>query len=607
MLEGIKICPNCDEIVDNSEKVCPNCDSFFLRKKCPKCGEIMKDDVKKGWNCGWTFSNKKKKKKNELKIDYYTSYIDEIKNIKFKENIEFNEKKERYIKLTEEQIDIIKKAKNNNLIINAFAGTGKSTTLLSIAYALKKNSFLFLAFNKSVKLEIEEKIKKAKLNNIKVLTTHGLAYKFVKNDLNIVKLGKELNTSEISKLINIDIYIADYIRTAFNDFCNGYYNNISNETVEKILNSNSKLRFIQDQKEYVKNKLLKLWELFLNGKIPITHSVYLKYFQINIEKYSKYINFDYVLLDEAQDTNEVVLDIFKKLKGKKIIVGDPHQQIYSFRGSVNAMYKIKSEIKADVAYLTKSFRFSKNIAEKANNILNKFKCEDKEITPFKNFNKKEIRDICFITRTNATLIKLMENLNTFDIQLIRSPKEIFNLPINIYYFMQYLKNEKYKKYINEKWLLNFNSLESLRDYAEDFEDFELISAINIAEEYKERLFDLLKKIEEKYSKKSKSNIYLTTAHTSKGLEWDKVVICHDFQNILDLLKKEKYKRIKEFNDDYKKYIEGLMNGENLHFKHQYIIDEINLLYVAITRAKKELKIYSNKEIFNVDINKRLEV
>ncbi|WP_129409542.1 DEAD/DEAH box helicase family protein [Marinitoga lauensis] len=61
------------------------------------------------------------------------------------------------MRLTNEQIEIIKRAKKNNLIINAFAGSGKSTTLLSIAYALKNKSFLFLAFNKSVKIEIEEK------------------------------------------------------------------------------------------------------------------------------------------------------------------------------------------------------------------------------------------------------------------------------------------------------------------------------------------------------------------------------------------------------------------------------------------------------------------
>ncbi|WP_165974121.1 double zinc ribbon domain-containing protein [Marinitoga lauensis] len=68
---GIKICPNCGEIVENDEKICPNCDSFFLTKKCPRCDEIMKDDVKKCWNCGWDFGNKKKRKnKKQIFIKY---------------------------------------------------------------------------------------------------------------------------------------------------------------------------------------------------------------------------------------------------------------------------------------------------------------------------------------------------------------------------------------------------------------------------------------------------------------------------------------------------------------------------------------------------------
>lgn len=602
--DGVKLCVHCEEIVENNEKICPNCGSFFLSKKCPRCKEIMKDNTKKCWNCGWDFNKNRKPKKKKDNI--YEKYLKEIEYISFEK--EKNQKKKKYIRLTHEQIEIIKNAQKNNIIINAFAGSGKSTTLLSIAYALKNKSFLFLAFNRSIKEEIEYKIKKANLNNIKVLTTHGLAYKFTKKDLNIQKLGKELNTSEISKILDINIFIADLIRIAFKDFCNGSYTNFSEDTIKDILEFNPKLKFIKDQHEYLKNKLMQLWDLYLD-KLDITHNVYLKYFQMNIEKYSDYINFDYVLLDEAQDTNEVVLDIFKRLNGKKIIVGDPHQQIYSFRGSINAMYKIRNDFNAKVLYLTETFRFSKHIADKANKILEKFKSEDKKIISSELNNDNSIKNICFITRTNATLIKLIDHFKDKNISLVRSPKEIFNLPLNILYFKKYLDNKNYKDKdkdkVKEKWLLNFNSIDELSDYAENFEDYELISAINITEEYGEKIFDLYKKAEKKYEN-NKGKVFLTTAHTSKGLEWDKVVICHDFQNIVDLIKKEKFKNIKNFRKNYKDYIEKIITGEKMHFKHHYIIDEINLLYVAITRAKKELALYSNKNIFDIDINKKLE-
>ncbi|GAB6188712.1 UvrD-helicase domain-containing protein [Marinitoga arctica] len=598
-----KVCIECDEKVDNDEKICPNCDGFFLKKKCPKCNEIMKDDIKKCWYCGWNFTDIKKKNISK-KINFYESYINDIKNTTFKNKISSKYKK-NYIKLTTEQIEIIKKARNSNLIINAFAGSGKTTTLLSIAYALRNKSFLFLAFNRSVKEEIEYKIKKSKLNNIKVLTTHGLAYKFAKNDLKFKKIGKELNTLEISKILDIDIFIADLVKIAFNDFCNGDYTSISDKTIEEILNSNQKLRFIKEQKEYLKTKLLNIWNLYIENKLPMTHNVYLKFFHLNIEKYRNYINFDYILLDEAQDTNEVVLDIFKKLKGKKIIVGDPHQQIYSFRGSINAMYKIRNEISAEISYLTESFRFPNYISNKANIILKDFKGEEKEIISFNQNSNNTISNMCFITRTNATLIKLIDTLKNFEIKLVRSPQEIFHLPLNIYYYIKYLNNGKYKDKIKERWILNFESLEELKNYAEDFEDYELVSAINIAEEYDEKLFSLLNMAKEKY-KKNKGKIFLATAHSSKGLEWDKVVVCHDFQNLIDLLKKEKYKSIKNFQKSYLNHIHKIINGEKSVFKHQYIIDEINLFYVAITRTKKDLIIYSNSDIFNININEKLE-
>ncbi|SHE90460.1 Uncharacterised protein family UPF0547 [Marinitoga hydrogenitolerans DSM 16785] len=604
MLEGIKVCPDCDEIVENSEKICPNCGYFFLRKKCPKCDETMKDNIKKCWNCGWNFINTKKKNIPK-KINFYESYLNDIKNTTFKNHTSPKNKK-NYIKLTTEQMEIIKKAENSNLIINAFAGSGKTTTLLSIAYALRNKSFLFLAFNRSVKEEIEYKIRKSKLNNIKVLTTHGLAYKFAKNDLKFEKVGKELNTLEISKILDIDIFIADLVKTAFNDFCNGDYIDISDETIEEILNSNQKLRFIREQKKYLKNKISKIWNLYMKNKLTMTHNVYLKFFHLNLEKYVNYINFDYVLLDEAQDTNEVVLDIFKKLKGKKIIVGDPHQQIYSFRGSINAMYKIRNEISAEILYLTESFRFPNHISNKANIILKNFKGEEKDIISFDQNSDNNISNLCFITRTNATLIKLIDTLKTLEIKLVRSPQEIFHLPLNIYYYIKYLNDNKNREKIREKWLFNFDSIDELKNYAEDFEDYELISAINIAEEYGEKLFSLLNTAKEKYEK-NKGKIFLTTAHTSKGLEWDKVIVCHDFQEIIDLLKKEKYKKVKDFQKEYINHINKVIEGKNGFFKHQYIIDEINLLYVAITRAKKQLILYSNQDIFNIDINKKLEI
>jgi len=52
----------------------------------------------------------------------------------------------------------------------------------------------------------------------------------------------------------------------------------------------------------------------------MSHNFYLKLFQTQIDKYKDLIDYDYVLLDEAQDTNDVTLAIFNALNGRKYLL-----------------------------------------------------------------------------------------------------------------------------------------------------------------------------------------------------------------------------------------------------------------------------------------------
>ena len=47
--------------------------------------------------------------------------------------------------------------------------------------------------------------------------------------------------------------------------------------------------------------------------------------------------YDVLLWDEAQDMNPAMLDVFLKQFKPKLVVGDSHQQIYRFRGAVDAL------------------------------------------------------------------------------------------------------------------------------------------------------------------------------------------------------------------------------------------------------------------------------
>src|SRR6185295_16288341 len=71
-------------------------------------------------------------------------------------------------------------------------------------------------------------------------------------------------------------------------------------------------------------------------------------------------------MDEAQDTNPVVLDVLRKQPAQMIYVGDKYQQIYEWRGAVNAMEQIETD---STTYLTTSFRFGAVIAQAASRLL----------------------------------------------------------------------------------------------------------------------------------------------------------------------------------------------------------------------------------------------
>ncbi|EOH3388453.1 UvrD-helicase domain-containing protein, partial [Campylobacter coli] len=47
--------------------------------------------------------------------------------------------------------------------------------------------------------------------------------------------------------------------------------------------------------------------------------------------------YDFILLDEAQDTNEVMLNVFLNNNCSKILVGDTFQNIYGFNKTINAL------------------------------------------------------------------------------------------------------------------------------------------------------------------------------------------------------------------------------------------------------------------------------
>lgn len=80
---------------------------------------------------------------------------------------------------SQEQQQIIDYVKDDyNIRVEAVAGSGKSTTVLSLANQCLNKEILQLTYNSSLRLEIKEKVEALNMNNIKIHTFHSLAVKY---------------------------------------------------------------------------------------------------------------------------------------------------------------------------------------------------------------------------------------------------------------------------------------------------------------------------------------------------------------------------------------------------------------------------------------------
>ena len=144
---------------------------------------------------------------------------------------------------------------DGDIKVNAVAGSGKTTTIIEYARSRPANSrILYLAFNKSVKLEAAKIFKEEGLDHVRVETAHSLAYRDIVFRFNYKVRGSGYKTHELAKLLNLpgadekhgQYIIANHVNkfTAF--FCNSnaskvqslnYLNTISDTKARTFVSS----------------------------------------------------------------------------------------------------------------------------------------------------------------------------------------------------------------------------------------------------------------------------------------------------------------------------------------------------------------------------------
>jgi F-box protein, helicase, 18 len=258
--------------------------------------------------------------------------------------------------LTQEQIDIVQST--GNIKINAVAGSGKTTTIIEYAKARPASSrILYLAFNKSVKLEAVKKFAESGLNNVHVETAHSLAFKYIVMRSNYTVRPQEYKTQDIVDLLHIQVrgekhasyIVANHINKLVAYFCNSNKNKVQDLNYLSLITEVKAKAFVTKHYAEIVQQARVLLGKMDKGEIEITHDFYLKKFQL----LNPDLPYDYILFDEGQDASPAMLHTFLNQAATKVIVGDTHQQIYGWRYAVNSL--AQADFKS--FNLSSSFRF----------------------------------------------------------------------------------------------------------------------------------------------------------------------------------------------------------------------------------------------------------
>ena len=118
---------------------------------------------------------------------------------------------------SEEQMYIINHIKSGkyNGEVDAVAGSGKTTTILSLATHITDKSIIQITYNSELKREVSEKKDKYGLSNIAIFTYHSFAYKYYTEEANTdIGISKIIRTDMPPKMAlpHIDILVGDEIQ-----------------------------------------------------------------------------------------------------------------------------------------------------------------------------------------------------------------------------------------------------------------------------------------------------------------------------------------------------------------------------------------------------------
>lgn len=274
--------------------------------------------------------------------------------------------------------DWVKKDVHESAIVEAVAGSGKTTTLLHAIQYMKGNVFLGM-FNKQICIEIKAKLANMTLPKqvrVNVSTLHAAGLNALTNAIGKCEIdGYKLNKIfthmiEYGKVSEEEIAFENSV-VKLVSFAKQHGLCINTEADLDHWNHLIEHYSIDDfsKRDAVINLAKMLLEYSIQGvvKTKIIDFDDMLYMPLKLKAFFQ--KYDWVLIDEAQDTNHMRREICLKMmhnKSRLIAIGDRHQAIYGFTGAdANSLDLIGNAVKTKLFPLHVSYRCPKNVVKEA--------------------------------------------------------------------------------------------------------------------------------------------------------------------------------------------------------------------------------------------------
>jgi AAA domain len=416
-----------------------------------------------------------------------------------------------------------------SLVMEAGAGTGKTSTLRLAATAMTRMHGVYVAYTKIT----AEEARRTFPADVTCVTAHSLAYSAVGHRYagrlpgqsrrmqawavaNHLGIGAPLPLGD--RYLLTQASLAKIVMGTIERYCHSADTDISGSHVPPVhgIDPDSFADLTWWVVPHAKQAWLDLADP--RGRLPFKHDHYLKMWQLS----RPVIRADYIMFDEAQDADPAVAAIIQQQASvQQIIVGDSCQAIYGWRGAEDALATWPADIRLN---LTRSFRFGQVVAEEANKWLRILDAGYRlSGSPAIGSVVRAVPDPqVILCRTNAeALLQARTALDAGQrVALAGRADDIRLLALTAIELRETGQTSNAE-------LAGFRSWHDIQAYVRgDAAGADLAAGVRLIDKYGAE--DIIATLAQLTSQ-TRADVTVTTAHGAKGREWERVRIADDFR------------------------------------------------------------------------------